>query len=183
LGYDKKTILLHGEPLIDRLLRRLSAHFSELLVSCNTPFTRTGVQTVRDTLGTGPLAGIYQGLRVCESDYLYVTACDMPHLSSAYIEHLLAKSGEGGCDLIAAVREDGFIEPFNALYHKNALPAIQQTLADKHYKIARALEKLHPLLISPATVAAFNTQNGNCNMFYNINEPRDLEALSGAGCP
>jgi molybdopterin-guanine dinucleotide biosynthesis protein A len=80
--------VLAGEKLIDRTIQTLRSRFEEIIVSSNTEFSRPGVITLGDEIGEGPLAGIYQGLVHCKSEYLYVIACDMPFVSGDYISFL-----------------------------------------------------------------------------------------------
>jgi molybdopterin-guanine dinucleotide biosynthesis protein A len=144
----------------------LRKSFDQIIVSSNTPFQRGGVVTVKDALGSGPLAGIYSALQVCTSEYLYVTACDMPFISLEYIERLKALLRDGDADAVVVQREDGFLEPFNAFYKKTCAPAMRQNLAAGEYKIATLLKKMRLCIADGYSEDAF----------FNINYSADLEA-------
>jgi molybdopterin-guanine dinucleotide biosynthesis protein A len=165
IGYDKKEITLGGEKLIDRLLSLLRGAFDEIIVSSNTPFERAGVLVVRDTLGAGPLAGLYSALSVCVSDYLYVTACDMPFISLTGIDTLKDALRREEFEAAVTRRADGFLEPFNALYTKRCAEKIRPLLESGQYKMGALLEKL-TLRINDAY---------DEKTFFNINYPADLE--------
>lgn len=178
IGYDKKELVLGGEKIIYKLISLLQREFDFVYVSSNTEFKHSGISVVRDILGAGPLAGIYSALSgiSCETQekdgYLYVTACDMPFISSAHINKLKAAALESRRkngilpDVIAVKRPDGFIEPFNALYHVKTAPVIKERLERGEYKAGL----LFPLLnVHP--VNQFDKDE-----FFNINTGSDLQA-------
>jgi molybdopterin-guanine dinucleotide biosynthesis protein A len=184
LGYDKKELVIGGARVIDQLIEKLRGVFDEILVSSNTPFFYDGITTLKDEVGEGPLAGIYQGLRACKSAYLFVTACDMPFLSLEYVACLKTIANDPASppfDVCAAQvcaahtsatqRDDGFLQPFNALYHKNSLPHIHQALLRGEYKIQPLFQRLHVHRIANETLKRFDENR----LFFNINHPEDLE--------
>ena len=59
--------------MFDRIIQQLRGIFREVLISSNDPVK--GRDVLPDALGSGPMAGIYQGLLRCSSEYLYVIAC------------------------------------------------------------------------------------------------------------
>jgi molybdopterin-guanine dinucleotide biosynthesis protein A len=132
-----------------------------------------------DELGAGPLAGIYAALKHCRSEYLYVTACDMPFVSPAYIgfmrEKLSREDGAAKFDACVARREDGFLEPFNAFYGKSCVCLLRAALEEGAYKVQPLLEKLRLAVIPPAEVRRFREESG-ADMFFNINYMDDLRA-------
>ncbi|MDR2601345.1 MAG: molybdenum cofactor guanylyltransferase [Spirochaetaceae bacterium] len=182
IGFDKKLLTVDGEPVIEKQIGVLSAAFNEVIVSANGGFTeRKGVSVVKDVLGSGPLAGIYSGLLSCKSDFLFVAACDMPFLSGAWIARLKEVLWRNDCDVCAAAREDGFIEPFNAFYGKTAIGAVKQSLEAGVYKIQFVLKKLNVFTIPKKEAEAlcpFSAQGRG--LFFNINFKEDLEKAQSA---
>jgi molybdopterin-guanine dinucleotide biosynthesis protein A len=181
IGYDKKNLLLNGKPLITSQIETLQTIFDEIIVSSNNDFYHENVVTVKDTLGNGPLAGIFRGLSVCKNNALFVTACDMPFISVNYIRFVHKAANEHPCDVCAIRREDGFIEPFNAVYKKSALPAVEENLRTGDYKMQHLFNKLNVQTIAlqavPAEITAdFDTTGSPEEIFFNINYAHDLEA-------
>ncbi|MDR1353202.1 MAG: molybdenum cofactor guanylyltransferase [Treponema sp.] len=173
MGYDKKNLELNGERVFGRLLAELRSLFGEVLVSSNDngnsgPF---GVPVLRDEIGGGPLAGIYQGLRRCSSAYLYVTACDMPFISGDYIAYMRELLARESCDVCLARREDGLYEPFNAFYSASCEAPVREALLKGEYKISMVLDRLRLRVIGAETTRRF----GGGAMFFNINRAEDLE--------
>ena len=163
-GGDKKNILFRGRPLIETSIERLRGCFCEIIVSSNNDWAFDGVRVVRDGAGAGPLAGIYRALLECQSDYLYVCACDMPFFSRAHVERLEARLAGGGYEAAAAVREDGFVEPFHAFYHKSALSRIEEQLERREYRMASLFARL----------TFYAEREFDARLFFNINYQDDL---------
>jgi molybdopterin-guanine dinucleotide biosynthesis protein A len=168
MGYDKKDLEVKGERIFDRLLAELRFLFGEVLVSSNDE--ARGIPVLHDEIGAGPLAGIYQGLRHCSSDYLYVTACDMPFINREYIAYMRELLAQDNCDVCLARREDGRYEPFNAFYSLRCEAPIREALLRSEYKISPVLEPLKLRVIDIETTRRFNGEM----MFFNINKAEDL---------
>jgi molybdopterin-guanine dinucleotide biosynthesis protein A len=178
IGYDKKKLRLNGGSVMAELVTKLGRIFDEVLVSSNNEFKYENVTALQDGIGAGPLAGIYQGLLNCKSEYLYVTACDMPFLSYSYIDFIKARIKEG-CHYDACVAskssDDGgvFFEPFNALWGKSCVDTIRAALENGVYKISPALKKLRLCVIQESEAKQFC---GQADLFFNINCGADLLA-------
>jgi molybdopterin-guanine dinucleotide biosynthesis protein A len=173
MGYDKKRLELDGKRVIDTLISRLVLLFGEVLVSSNDPFEHEGIRVLRDELGAGPLAGIYQGLKACRSRYLYVVACDMPFISSEYILNIRELLCTEEVDACVAQREDGFCEPFNAFFSKTCLEIMHEALVNGEYRPAALFRKLRLHTIDFSTL--------DRDMFFNINCEADLLAARQKG--
>ncbi|GMO23892.1 MAG: molybdenum cofactor guanylyltransferase [Termitinemataceae bacterium] len=189
IGFDKKNIEVGGTKLIDVHIEKLKMVFTQILVSSNTEFVRKNVTTLPDSIGAGPLAGIYEGLIHCKSNYLFIIACDMPFLSLKYIEFLKAQITNAlqakykimsnlqlqpKIDVIVMEREDGFLEPFNAFYHKSCAGQIKSALESGNYKVAPVLKKLEKIIVPHNIATDFSDQP---DLFFNINYLEDLQAI------
>jgi len=179
MGFDKKHLELDGNNVLVSLITKLRSIFCEVLVSSNDPFVYEDIVALPDELGTGPLAGIYQGLIHCKSEYLYVIACDMPFISISYIHHIREIAMTRQIDACVARHDDGLYEPFNSFYNKSCLTQIHDALTRQEYRPRMVLRKLNCCIVEPAT---FERYNEGGNMFYNINSKKDLELLQGDGC-
>jgi molybdopterin-guanine dinucleotide biosynthesis protein A len=178
MGYDKKMLSLNGTNVMSILITRLQAIFSEIIVSSNNKFEHDNVLVLHDDIGAGPLAGIYQGLRHCKSEYLYIVACDMPFISSDYINFIKNRVENGGgaqrYDVCAAQKDDGFLEPFNALYSKNCTDIIRAALESGDYKILPVLKKLRICVIQSGDIKKIHAGT-HSSLFFNINYKADLQ--------
>jgi molybdopterin-guanine dinucleotide biosynthesis protein A len=178
MGYDKKKLVLGGRSILERLLEELGGLFGQVLVSSNTPVP--GLEVLPDTLGAGPMAGIYQGLRRSPSPWLYVIACDMPFVNPDYIGYLRGMAASGAYDVCLTEGRGGRYEPFNAFYNKSSLAAIKESLENGDYKVRKVVDKLRVAVIPHEVAKGFGAEP----MFFNINRPEDLaeaEASLGPG--
>jgi molybdopterin-guanine dinucleotide biosynthesis protein A len=184
IGYDKKTLKINGVPVLDTLITKLSELFPEVLVSSNTAVLDSRVTTVSDILGAGPLAGIYAGLCVCASDYLYVCACDMPFINAAFIRYmdsLIASDLADPATLPKDIylyrappvpgRKSAGYEPFNSFYHKNIARFAKSALENQEYKLAPIIERARLHAIDAQEADRF----GGEKLFFNINRAQDLQ--------
>ncbi|MDA8426709.1 MAG: molybdenum cofactor guanylyltransferase, partial [Treponema sp.] len=90
-GLDKLAIELGGERVATRIVGALRRRFEDIIVVTSRPeaFSGLGVRTLRDTvLGCGPLGGLHAALAASRSEWLYLTACDMPWQSLGWIDLL-----------------------------------------------------------------------------------------------
>jgi molybdopterin-guanine dinucleotide biosynthesis protein A len=171
IGYDKKGLVLGGVSALESLAAQLGAVFDETLLSSNTPSPIPGMDALPDTLGEGPMAGIYQGLLHCSSEYLYVMACYMPFINVAYIAYMRELVSQGGMDVCIARHRDGFLEPFNSFYKKSCVPAMEEALSGGIWQIRRIFPQLNVHIISGDVIEQFDPER----MFFNINSKEDLE--------
>lgn len=164
--------------LIDIMVSKLTPLFDEIIISTNKPFHykdkyNNNCLILSDDIGIGPLAGIYQGLRHCKSQYLYVIACDMPFISIDYISYMKKLLQLKTVDACVTKRKDGFYEPFNAFYSKSSLKYIENAILNNNYGINRLLDKMNLLTIDEKTSGGFDS-----NMFFNANKKEDLSTLN-----
>jgi molybdopterin-guanine dinucleotide biosynthesis protein A len=172
IGYDKKKLLINGKSVIGSLVTRLRDIFDEIIVSSNNEFDCKGITVLSDDIGAGPLAGIYRGLKSCRSKYLYVIACDMPYISADYITFIKNRTAHSLCDVCAAQRDDGFLEPFNAFWNKSCAESVRTALENGAYKILPLLKRLNVCVILPGEVKNFCAK---ADLFFNINYSADLQ--------
>jgi molybdopterin-guanine dinucleotide biosynthesis protein A len=183
------------------LIEKLTSCFDEVLLSLHDNKTnqppqsfpqslpqslieeyRDRITPIPDIIGSGPLAGIYAGLTACKSEYLYVTACDMPFITEPFIEYMygliLKDDAEDNLKAAYLFRDEkkaegknrGY-EPFNAFYGKQLAPIIHETLKRNEYKIAPLFETENIHIIEKKELELF----GDEEMFFNINRADDLE--------
>ena len=122
MGFDKECLVINGESLLYSLYSSLKTRFNQVIVVSNTldMSSADGFTVVRDELpGLGPLGGIHAGLRVAQSRYSYVLACDMPHLNLNYVSFLQSQLPPPKLEVNALATAFGrHIEPFNAFYNR-----------------------------------------------------------------
>lgn len=181
LGFDKQRIQYGQEPVVNRILRQLRPLFPQILVVTGRPglYRRiqeelTGIRLIADLYyGRGPLAGIQAGLKLAGSAYVYVTGCDMPHVSPPFIRLLMDRLEEGGSAAGALLGLDkGRLEPLNAFYAKDLEEALADSL-EKGEGGLQAFVRRHPFI--RLTEEEARRLDPDRLMSRNINSPADLE--------
>lgn len=90
----------------------------------------------------GPLGGIVTALRLTETDWNLVVACDMPGLTASNLRMLAQRAAESQAHCIAASGPTGDPEPLCAVYHRRSLVALDRALHDKRLKMKDLLPEL-----------------------------------------
>lgn len=119
----------------------------------------------------GSLYGLQRALELAHLDRVAVTACDMPNLSSAYwawLSHLEP------CDVLIPCNASGDLEPLAALYSKDCLPFVNDSLERGNLKMTGWWEA--SLNIRVLDWPSVQSRFGN-DVFLNANTPADLELI------
>ena len=174
-GLNKAFIEVRGERLIERTLRIYRDLFEEILIVTNSPldYLEFDVKIVTDIIpGKASLGGIYTGLFCANSEYAFVTACDMPFLNAQFIRFIMTKMGQH--DIIVPRSVDG-LQPLHAIYSRNLLKPIRRLIDANQLKITELFKKHKVLEIPREESLSFDPEE---RIFMNINTPEDLERLA-----
>jgi molybdopterin-guanine dinucleotide biosynthesis protein A len=174
LGQPKYLLPFDGRPLGLHLLDRLRLVTGDQLIVANdpAPFQDWGARIVPDDFpGRGPLAGIHAGLQAARDGFILAVACDMPFFSPQLGAFLGSLAAAGEWDVVIPRRGD-FLEPLCAVYSKDALPEIKNSLECGWGRVSAVLERLRVRYVEEAERASFGSDDV---LFFNINSPADLE--------
>ena len=176
LGRDKAVEPVGGEPLINRVIGRLSEVTGDLVVVVNDarrgsqlPLPDSARLAVDLYPGAGSLGGIFTGLTSAEGEWGLVVACDMPFLNLELLGHML--SLRDGYDVVVPVLE-GRPEPTHAAYSKECLPHIERRLQAKELKIARFFDDIRVKYVPQEDVSKLDSDYLS---FMNVNTQEDLD--------
>ena len=162
-GVAKHELVVGGETIFARQRRVLAPLVAEILVAA--PRDVAGHRTVRDVVaGAGPLAGIAAGLAAAATPWLLVLAGDMPHVTPALIDALLARA-RPPVDAVC-VRLGGLPEPLASVLHAGCRPAVERRLAAGRFKASG--------LYTDEGLAVAWLDDPDPRALVNVNEPRDL---------
>jgi len=177
---DKATLLYQGKSQLDRAYELAARHVPKVFVSVRSTQlddpARAGKPLLVDSVdGEGPIVGIRSALAADPRAAWLVIACDLPFLSDAALEQLLAQRDPTVLATAFASTHDGLPEPLCAIWEPAAAPALtlyQQ--AGRH--CPRKFLSTHPLrLLEPHDRHALD----------NINTPEEyraaLQALDAIG--
>lgn len=184
LGREKISLVIAGQPLLERLAARLSTLGGEVILvlaqdqQMPTRPLPAGVRAVHDLHpDKGPLGGIYAGLRESADRYAAVVACDMPFLNVELLRYMMGLAS--GFDAVV-LRPHGRIEPLHAVYAKDCLGSIETILGEPKPRVGRLVERVKARFVEDEEIARFDPERLS---WFNINTPEDLrraEALMAA---
>lgn len=172
MGTNKALLDLGGTTLIERLTRRFTSWFEQVVVVTNAPelYTFLGLPMAGDRIpGLGPLGGLEAGLTASRYEHAFFAACDMPFVSEPFVRYLLTQAP--GHDVVVP-RIDGEYEPMHAVYARSLLPAIRNNLDTRRLKLLSIYEGARVRAVSEDEVRGFGDP---ARLFFNCNTPADLE--------
>jgi molybdopterin-guanine dinucleotide biosynthesis protein A len=171
LGRDKAFVKLGGKPLIDRVLKVVTALSDDVLIVADdlASYGRLGHRVVTDTFpGAGSLGGIYSGLWAARHEQALVVGCDMPFLNRSLLQYMIAQAGPGS---MVVPRYDNYLEPLHALYHRRALSAMRALIEADNLRISPVFDHLPTRYITAQELDRFDRHRRS---FFNVNRPADL---------
>ena len=174
MNKNKAFLELGGKPLVERSLTVLKAVFTEVLISSNKPELYAGyeVPVIPDeTLGRGPLEGLYQGLKAATYDEVFFVACDMPFLRVELIRFMSSWISE--YDVVVPQLQSG-LHPLHAFYHRRCLPAIKNNLEADRLKIIDFYPSCSVRYVEETELENFHNLS---EVFCNVNTPEDWAAI------
>lgn len=172
MGMDKAMLEHDGCTFLRRMGRELE-QFDELLISVGAsggevPDGRGAL--VRDELvDFGPVEGIYQLLRRASNPYVLVVATDMQRLSAAFFADFVEQLRTE--DRCLVPRDGELLEPLCSVYHKDALPLLEQ-MRREGVRRPRALFSRLPTHYVDLAALGYDRR-----IMDNINTPEEYAAL------
>jgi molybdopterin-guanine dinucleotide biosynthesis protein A len=177
-GADKASLAVGRARIIDRQLAALSTVADDVRIVTNASgrYGDLGVRVVPDAIaGAGPLGGIYSALLDAAHERVLIIACDLPFITPALLERLVAESGTG--DEVDAVvpRSARGLEPLCALYTKRCAATVKSRIAIGALQVAGLLDAVRTRVLDPDTLAPYDEGA----LFDNVNTPHDHERARG----
>ncbi|OON96806.1 MAG: hypothetical protein ATN31_01565 [Candidatus Epulonipiscioides saccharophilum] len=170
-GFNKGLINTTGQTFLEIIYQELS-QVSDTYVSVNRSLYKDeglekSYNLIEDKIeDIGPMGGIYSGLKEIDSNFLFVTACDMPFVSARMVE-ILAEHIVS-LDSCVAFCDNKRVYPMAAIYPKNMLSKIEEHIKEKNYKLLN-------LLVNRAILVDIALTDLSADSLANINTLSDLE--------
>ena len=181
-GEPKALATVAGEPIAARAVRALQAAVGRVVLVANEPhiYRPLGLEIRPDLRpGLGALGGIHTAVAWAEEAGCrgaLVTACDMPFLSAALLERLIA--GADADEVVAPASDSRRgMEPLCAFYGVGCRGAIEAALdrGDRHVTSFFGEVTVRTM---PAEAVA---EHGDPDLlFLNVNTPADRERAEAA---
>ena len=170
MGCDKVRIEVSGQTVFSRALDLLQQLFSRVIIAGNRPdLALPGIPAIPDIYPGSALGGLYTGLKSAETDWIFVTPCDMPYPDN-HIVDLLFRLHEGA-DAVVPQTPGGY-EPVFAFYHKRCLPVFEDALKRGRKSIFALYPQLNVRVLEWWKMPADWEKS-----MLNINTPEDLERI------
>src|SRR5579871_3937549 len=118
MGRDKARLPFRGGSLGEFVAHTVAAAAgSVVLVGNPAEYNEFPFPVIADLHpGAGPLGGILTALHHTSADWNLVVACDMPGLSAAALQRILAAAEHSGTDALVPAGPSGIPEPLCAVY-------------------------------------------------------------------
>lgn len=175
MGCDKGLVEFLGQPLIARVMGRLTAIADEVLVTTNDPesYRFLDVPLFPDLKpGRGALGGLHTALCSASHPLVAVVACDMPFASPALLTFARDILLNGGDDAAVPESGDGFYEPFHAVFRRETcLPAVERAIDLDQWKLVAWFPQVRVRKITSSEVSRLDPSG---LAFSNVNTPGEL---------
>lgn len=171
-GQDKALLEIDGQPLISRIVDKLSVLSDDLLIVTNDPdhyeCLARSIRLVPDEQpGAGALMGVYSGLRASRHPHALCVACDMPFLNVDLLAYLVGLAE--GYDVVVP-RMGDYLEPLHAVYAKACLPAMRRLLTANRRQIVAFFPDVRVRYVDADEI---NRLDPDHLSFVNVNTPQD----------
>ena len=177
-GADKASLPVGRARIIDRQLAVLSAVADDVRIVANDPgrYADLGVRVIPDAVaGAGPLGGLYTALLDAHREWMLVIACDLPFVTAALLERLVAERGAGQeIDAVVPQSARG-LEPLCAIYAARCAAVAKQRIDRGELQVAGLLDSVRSRVLGPEAIAPYDEGA----LFENVNTPHDHERARG----
>jgi molybdenum cofactor guanylyltransferase len=165
LEISGKTLLERAASLCEPLVSRVS------LVGDPQRYSRFGHPALADRWpGAGPLGAIATALGVAKQPLCLVLACDMPFVTSPWLEWLLNRASKSSSDAVVPETIRG-LEPLCAIYRASCAPVLAAALDSGVRKVTDGLDRINTELIAENEWRKFSPDG---DLFQNLNTWEDF---------
>jgi molybdopterin-guanine dinucleotide biosynthesis protein A len=171
MGQDKAALSFHGKPQLQWAYELLNKVCERSFVSVRPDQrdepTRASLPQIIDTQpGIGPIAGISAALNAHPNIAWLVVACDLPFLSSATLEHLIAHRDAACIATAYRSSHDQLPEPLCAIWEPGSRETVNAWIANSKQCPRKLLINSNTALLDQPDARALD----------NINTPQERSA-------
>lgn len=175
MGTDKAFVTLDGRTLLARALELARSVTLEVRIVGDAEKFAFFAPVVEDVFpGCGPLGGIHAGLRASQTALNLILAVDLPFVSPALLQFLIARAGNSMAT-VTVPRAWGGWQPLCAVYRREFADAAEKALREGRYKIDALFSVPHTQTIETEELesAGFSPR-----IFRNLNTPQEVAEAS-----
>ncbi|HEV7967436.1 MAG TPA: molybdenum cofactor guanylyltransferase [Candidatus Acidoferrales bacterium] len=181
MGREKGLLEFGGEPLILRTARLIEPLVIEVtVVGPPERYAKLGLRAIGDQSVRGregqeairtPLVGIGTALNATKMPWNLVLACDLPYLTAAWLDWLLARAVRSSAQIVMPRTSRGF-EPLAAVYRRECAAPIVAALERGVRKVIDAMSEFSMEFLSEAD---WHELDPDGRVLKNMNAPSDYE--------
>jgi len=171
-GADKASLVVGGTRIIERQLAVLDTVADDIRIVSNDPgrYATLGVRVIPDQIaGAGPLGGLHAALADAAHHGVIVLACDLPFVTAAFLETLVAEFGTGEQTDVVVPRSGRGVEPLCAVYSTRCAETARRRIEAGNLEMRGLLSDVRVRELAPEVLAPF--EDGS--LFLNVNTPHD----------
>ena len=175
MGQDKAFMKVGGIPIFERVLTVFRESFERIVLVGDREerFAGYNLPVLPDIYPGSSLGGLYTGLYQAESEYVFVSSCDLPFPNTEIIRHLC--SLRNGFDAVVPTTANGY-EPMFALYAKSCLAPIKALMDSGNFCAYAYYPQINVRYAEAEDLARFDREGRS---FLNINTPEEFARIEG----
>jgi molybdopterin-guanine dinucleotide biosynthesis protein A len=183
MGYKEKSMMvIHGQPLITYVIKSLDKVVDEIIISVRdraqgellTSMLPGYTFACDEFENKGPLAGILSGLTLCENEFCFIAACDMPFINEDVVKMLFRMSEAHDAAIVR--RENGCLEPLHSVYRcEIMIRETRKAIKSGETIILAPILKLNANYIDIENIRKIDQ---DLRTLININTPEDMEMIN-----
>ncbi|WP_337833291.1 molybdenum cofactor guanylyltransferase [Geoanaerobacter pelophilus] len=175
MGQDKAFLKVNGVAIFERIVELFRESFPRILLVGDREerFAGYNLAIVPDIYPGSALGGVYTGLCQAETDYVFVSSCDLPFPNRELLRYLCTL--RNGYDAVVPLTEHGY-EPLFALYAKSCLEPIRELLESGNYCAFAYYPQVNARYVTAEELARFDRDG---RAFMNVNTPEDFAKITG----
>jgi molybdopterin-guanine dinucleotide biosynthesis protein A len=181
MGREKGLLEFGGEPLIVRTARLIEPLVTEVaVVGRPERYAALGLRAIADqSIGAGedieavrtPLVGIATALNATKLPWNLILACDLPYLTAAWLDWLLAHAVDSSAQIVMPRTSEG-LEPLAAVYRKECAAPIVTALERGVRKVTDAMAEFQMQCVLESDWGALDPEG---RVLKNMNTLSDYE--------
>lgn len=178
MGFDKSEIRVNGKLLIEIIGEQLEQVFDNIILISDDKdkFKNLRYKVVQDIVpGAGPMGGIYTALNYSTTQFVFITACDMPFINLNYIKYMMSCIKAQSFQGIVSYK-GGYVEPLYSFYSKKMVNSIKNELDNDNFKLLQVIKNCNFYYVNDEKVREYSK---DMSIFTNLNYKSDLGYLKG----
>lgn len=172
MGSDKGLIKIDNKTFVENVIAAMEPLVNEIIIVSNNPeYDQFGFYRVEDDIkDSGPLAGLYSGLKYSNSEFNLVLSCDIPIIKTEILEKLIEvdyKNFE-----VTQIESHNKTMPLIAIYQKQCMHKCLELLQQDERRLRVAVNQLKTKTI---------VMDSEYDPFVkNVNNKEDLKTINHA---